>query len=55
MVMTRFAILAVLLAMPAAAHDVAGAPHAHPHIDPNLLMLGAAMLAVFAVIAWRRR
>ena len=53
--MIRFAFLAVLAALPAAAHDVSGAPHAHPHTDPNLFMAGAAGLAVIGYFIWQRR
>jgi MYXO-CTERM domain-containing protein len=53
--MIRIAFLGLLAALPAAAHDVAGAPHAHPHVDPNLLLAGAALLAVLAALAWQRR
>ena len=53
--MIRIAAFAALAALPAAAHDVAGAPHAHPHLDPKLLMAGAALMAVIALIAWKRR
>ena len=53
--MIRLAIPGALAALPAAAHDVAGAPHAHPHVDPNLLMAGVAALGVGALLVWMRR
>lgn len=48
------AIAVILLAAPAAAHDI-GAPHAHPHLDPALVVLAAGVLVVaLAWAIWRR-
>jgi hypothetical protein len=53
--MIRFATLGVLAALPAAAHEVGGAPHAHPHLDPNLLLATLAGLAVVVALFHRAR